>query len=92
MSDQHNPPAFPVSVPGHVYGDGSSETPYVAQEGMTLRDYLAAKAMQNVFDYHYTGIEANEKEIARIAYEIADAMLIERARRKPGAYDDTDEQ
>jgi hypothetical protein len=54
------PAAFPVVVDGYV------------QEGMTLRDYFAAMAMQgfcvNVNDPH-------EDNLARMSYSMADAML-----------------
>ena len=39
-------------------------------EGMTLRDYFAAKAMQGIL---FEGL--NEAETAENAYAIADAML-----------------
>lgn len=46
----------------------------VTHEGMTLRDYFAAKAM--------TRIESRLRvdHIAEMAYEMADAMLAERAK------------
>lgn len=49
-----------------------------AVEGMTLRDYFAAKAMQG-----YMSIPGgvNPKWDARLAYEIADAMLVERSKQ-----------
>lgn len=54
-------------------------------KGMTLRDYMAAKAMQGMFvtaiDWIPTGKKADEeslkiyKDLAFDAYEMADAML-----------------
>jgi hypothetical protein len=49
-------------------------------EGMTLRDYFAAKAMQAATSGHigHYGHEINHwqvKDIASYAYEMADAML-----------------
>ena len=44
----------------------------VAHEGMTLRDYFAAKAMQGMM--HDVSQPVGEV-IARWAYEVADAML-----------------
>lgn len=41
--------------------------------GMTLRDYFAAKAMQGLLAD--LGIRVERHELARRAYEIADAML-----------------
>ena len=60
-----NPHAFPVLDPNGSYW----------QEGMTLRDYFAAKAMQGTqmgFD------QRSIDEQARLAYKIADAMLKQR--------------
>lgn len=55
-------PAFPVA-----YGGGRIE-------GMTLRDYFAAKAMQGLMDAAMPSCE-----IAQVAYELADAMLAARS-------------
>ena len=59
----NNPPAFPNNTAKHPFD----------KEGMTLRDYFAAKAI---------GITASnkppaydDKTIAKYAYEMADAML-----------------
>lgn len=53
--------------------------------GMSIRDYLAAKALPvawSAYDNGYTGQpECVEQSIAHHAYQIADAML--RARSKP---------
>ena len=53
-------PAFPIHWENHA-------------EGMTLRDYFAAKAMQTL------GNHLSVPWIAERAYEIADAMLRARA-------------
>ena len=65
-------------------------------EGMTLRDYFAAKAMLALLTHHggYTGDEAHQSSIpclredvldvdslAQYAYSQADAMLAERERK-----------
>jgi len=42
--------------------------------GMTLRDYFAAKAMQGVLSFEAID-EYNEKDVASVAYKIANAML-----------------
>jgi hypothetical protein len=42
-------------------------------EGMDLRDYFAAKAMQRLVD-----LVTHPKDVARNAYIIADAMMKER--------------
>lgn len=56
-------PAFPKN-----YG--------VPNEGMTLRDYFAAKAMQSLIAGEYQFF----KGLAIYAYQLADAMLAERER------------
>ena len=57
-------PAFPVPDI-----DGSA-----VQEGMTLRDYFAAKWMQAYVANPETA-DITETELAQFSYEIADAML-----------------
>jgi len=66
-------PAFPQS-------DVNSEklrNEGIRCEGMTLRDYFAAKAMQGLFasDTSDWNQEGEWGERARTAYEMADAML-----------------
>lgn len=51
--------------------------------GMTLRDYFAAKAMQGICADRHTfwdnaSIQGDPINIARLSFEIADAMLKER--------------
>lgn len=73
-------PAFPcdpfiASKPGH-----ESVAKRLA-EGMSLRDYLAAKAMQGmVSSSTYESGDWEQESIAEQAYQMADAML--RARSK----------
>lgn len=50
--------------------------PYNGQDGMTLRDYFAAMAMQAIL----TNVEMFWDDAAPLAYEYADAML--EARKK----------
>ena len=53
----------------------SGEEGCYAQDGMTLRDYFAAKAMQSWL----VGVDdPTVEKCAAFAYEIADAMLDER--------------
>jgi len=51
-----------------------------AHQGMTLRDYFAAKAMQaNLSVPRTSTLEENHiKSIAKTSYQIADAMLKQR--------------
>jgi len=60
-----------AAFPGFVEG--------LEWEGMTLRDYFAAKAMQGlVLDEGWS----EWKKIAGVAYNIADAMIAERAKEE----------
>jgi hypothetical protein len=59
---------------------------YRPQEGMTLRDYFAAKAMQAVFTGAIMdGLTMNQDiecdKLAMVAYTMADAMLKARERK-----------
>ncbi len=72
-------PAFPVPLnPGQSW-QGMSPC-----DGMTLRDYFAAKAMQGIYacPAHVREPDGSDgpdvlsdKDIARLAYSMADAML-----------------
>ena len=65
-----NPNAFPGT---HEYYDNHSIKQLSRFDGMTLRDYFAAKALF-VCPHNYHEIEKNVKH----AYMVADAMLKER--------------
>ena len=64
----NNEPAFPrPSSPAHEYGF------HKHQDGMSLRDYFAAKAMQAILsDPNYS---SPDDKLAEASYWIADAML-----------------
>ena len=51
----------------------------VAQEGMTLRDYFAAKAMQAMLTHPDSSDTAGPQDFALAAYTMADAMLAARS-------------
>ena len=63
----NNPPAFPRPYSEDAFLE---ETDYLAQDGMTLRDYFAAKAMQALIDN-----DGLFSEIPTQAYALADAMM-----------------
>ena len=74
----NNPPAFPAPA-------GVS---HITEQGMTLRDYFAAHAMQAIITGCITGQKTDDRSwleadlwAPNVSYEIADAML--RARVKP---------
>jgi len=71
-----NEPAFPfqINFPNEA-GKG-----IMYHEGMTLRDYFAAKAMQGLITDQSIFLDNNEFEIAHDAYVLADAMLKERTK------------
>ena len=50
--------------------------------GMTLRDYFAASALQGLTTRRPAGVPTSAGELARFAYEIADAMLETRAHER----------
>lgn len=75
-------PAFPVALPS-----GESYQGHLPHDGMTLRDYFAAKAMAALSPTYWEAQDEYEsgedliKCLAESAYEMADAMLA--ARLKP---------
>lgn len=74
-------PAFPAAWEGSPVGT-------VIHQGMTLRDYFAAKAMQSALvGASLPGLPEGDPDavaavelVAMAAYRIADAMLAERAK------------
>ena len=64
----NNPPAFPT---------GTGVTPY--NPGMTLRDYMAAKALQGLMhNYHpcdFLELKRWIEDLSMASYQMADAML-----------------
>ena len=67
MTTNTGGPAYPTSNYGAIV---PMSTGY--SEGMTLRDYFAAKAMQGFLAF---GVNAPANVFATKAYEMADAML-----------------
>ena len=63
--------AFPMSALVYNYDDKTPDT--IVNEGMTLRDYFAAKAMQGLLSNR--NAEAAIDEFATKSYRMADAML-----------------
>lgn len=70
MPDKTGGAAFPAS--------GHPDMQFVAQEGMNLRDYLAAKAMNGILANNAmidTATDQTLEWVAKNAYQMADAML-----------------
>jgi hypothetical protein len=63
----NNPPAFPNDAAKHPFD----------KEGMTLRDYFAAKAMHALLN-DVSDVAKTKLWISITAYSMADAMLKER--------------
>ena len=72
MSKNTGGPAFPAMR----YEFGGKD------DGMTLRDYFAAKVMQGIITAGkyggVIGVNGYEFSLAKMAYEVADAMIAER--------------
>lgn len=76
MTDTVNPPAFPL------YDHHMSGQQFLAECGMTLLDYMAAKAMQGMLadlPPTFYGTDWQTKLVAS-SYAFADAMLKERSK------------
>ena len=70
MSKIDNPHAFPLISKDGVH----------INEGMTLRDYFAAKAIQGIMASNECGIAHIPETACEWAYSIADAMLKQRTK------------
>ena len=66
----NNQPAFPTGI----ITDGKGKI-IGGSNGMTLRDYFAAKAMQGIFASGNLPNSVTDEKLAATAYEVADAML-----------------
>ena len=67
----NNPPAFPF--PAYTYPNGEINH---GEGGMTLRDYFAAKAMQGICNSRsHSELKGHAIASAKVAYELADAMM-----------------
>jgi hypothetical protein len=82
-----NPHAFPTFEDVEQYDEdrGKYVSHVVPTEGMTLRDYFAAKAMQAFISTSAApaivgGLDGAEPYCAAAAYLMADAMLRERSK------------
>jgi hypothetical protein len=67
MIEETGGPAFPCDLSSYDDDEGG-----IQYQGMTLRDYFAAKAMQG---FLASGVNAPANVFAAKAYEMADAML-----------------
>ena len=65
--------AFPMSALVYNYDDKAPDT--IVNEGMTLRDYFAAKAMQGMLAACTGWSEQEQTRLAKCSYMMADEML-----------------
>ncbi len=82
MKTETGGPAFPLAFQ-EMDAQGNPQMAMYAHDGMTLRDYFAAKAMQSAIAGLLPGLSLlslNSQDIAEFAYRQADAMLAERNR------------
>jgi hypothetical protein len=62
----NNQPAFPVCDAARIHN----------LEGISIRDYFAAKAMQGICNGRsHSDLKGHAVASAKVAYEVADAML-----------------
>ena len=73
MSKDNGGPAFPCDG-GRTVMSGNAMHKTLPSDGISIRDYFAAKAMQSLAGKHAA------KCVVIEAYEIADLMLLERAK------------
>jgi len=73
MPDNDGGPAFPRT--GYISEEGGYEAH--PENGMTLRDYFAAKAMSSLIPMYDIDLPDDEK-MTKEAYQIADGMLAAR--------------
>jgi hypothetical protein len=74
----NNTPAFPI--PRHTRHFDDSQGAYMQDDGMSLRDYFAAKAMQALISLPETFLGIHKKtitadQICGSCYEWADEMM-----------------
>ena len=75
-NSKHGGPAFPIPLqPGQSFKEHGGEV-----DGMTLRDYFAAKAIAGICAHRDSWGLTSPHALAALAYNIADAMLAERAK------------
>jgi len=95
MKKEEQKPNNPLAFPMEEHYEHDSTRIYAVHNGMTLRDYFAAHAIQDTCSYrpknlwhwikyllgfNYQASHRPHNENAERAYELADAMLKERSR------------
>ena len=80
MTKDTGGPAFPTEhITEEIGGDFKLPRKVTTKlQGMTLRDYFANSAMSSIVTTNLKGTD--EKELAKMSYFIADAMIAERSK------------
>ena len=86
MQEPQSIHAYAIAAVQSIEDPDERDRAYVASRaeaigGMSLRDYFAAKAMPlawKIFDEGYSPDKLTPENIARAAYQMADAMLVAR--------------
>ncbi len=76
-SKDNGRPAFPQKL---LYRDSQGMDYEVQETGMTLRDWFAGQVLASCARYWIVEAEASDSEVAKWAYETADAMIEERSK------------
>ena len=71
----NNPPAFPHVADILQIAGNSAVVKTLTQNGMSLRDYFAAKALQGMLASGNLPKTMPDADIAECSYNLADAML-----------------
>jgi hypothetical protein len=77
----NNPPAFPQPISKVNYDTRPEDFQLTQCGGMTLRDYFAKAAMEGFLAFIGPDTTADFDTIAQMAYDMADAMMEQRAKR-----------
>jgi hypothetical protein len=80
MSERDGGPAFPTRVPREQMTEFGYQTVYDSEDGMSLRDWFAGQVVAGVVTQEHITHGFSPAGVACVAYEIADAMLKERAK------------
>lgn len=71
-----NPNAFPVIIPFQTRDHNHDLiTDYNITEGMTLRDYFAAKALNGILAKYNLKSPEDQETVCKLSWELADEML-----------------
>lgn len=71
-----------AAFPCETYGLRNGKETTIPTNGMSLRDWFAGQALIGIMSNYTTAIGATDADVARAAYDYADAML---ASRRGGA-------